>query len=111
MGVNEFAIDGWSENANADNAIATATHAAEVAKKHVIRTVAASFSGTTAVTALLEIKIGATVVWSQQIWNSREFTFPAGMFKSVDNELVQAVLAASGTAATFGFVSIGGQTP
>lgn len=97
----------WTVSASADNALATASKAAEAAKRHYITAVGGSFSN--AVTRLLQIKKGTDVIWEQYVVNSFSHEFARPIQGDV-NELVSAELAASGTAGQLGKVNITGYT-
>lgn len=98
---------GWVAKDSQDDAVATATQAAESGKKHTVYSVDASFSG--AVTKLLQIKDGSDIAWEGYVVNSREVVFPKGLSITKGNA-VSAVLAASGTGGTIGKVNIHGTT-
>lgn len=99
--------DAWQETDSQDNAAATATHAAETGKRHVITAVSASFSASS--TKLLQIKDDTTVIWEAYVENHEHLTFPTGLLATAGNA-VSAVLAASGGAGTIGKVNIAGYT-
>lgn len=98
---------GWIEQDSEDDAIATATHAAETGKQHVIMSCSASFSATK--TVLLQLKDDSTVIWEGYVYNSAHVSFPQGIGITPGNAC-SAVLAASGTGATIGKVNLTGVT-
>ncbi len=96
---------GWSETVvGLSNAIATATHAAETDKQHVIMSCTVSYNATG--NGKLEIKDGATVIWTGQVYDSRDITFPQGM-KIADGAACSAVLEAGG-GSLVGYVNLQG---
>lgn len=100
-------LNNWVEKANADNAAATATKAAAAGQTHYITGVAASFSATAS--ALLQIKDGSTVIFEQVVYDHVEIKFDTPL-KGTSGNAVSAVLAASGTAGTIGYVNLIGFT-
>jgi hypothetical protein len=88
---------GWIEKASADNATATATHAAPTddSKQHVITSVSASFATTRA--KLLQLKDGTTVIWEGYVYDKDHITFPEGGVGITVGAACSAVLAASGS--------------
>lgn len=107
--MSSFSIPAFTVSANVDNALATAAQAADPKVKHCIRKVSASFEVATD-DALLQIKVGSTVVWEQWVTGKLNEDFPEGLIMGAKNEAVSAELAASGSAGNFGYVSIGGQS-
>jgi len=103
---NEY-LNGWIVKANADNAAATATKAASPGQAHYITAVAAGFSA--AATKLLQVKDGDTVIFEAPINTAGTFHFPSPIRGTTGNA-VSAVLAASGTAGTIGYVNLVGFT-
>ncbi len=97
---------GWSEIDSKDNAIATATRAADASKSHIVFAVSASFSATKSA-ILLQIKDATTVIWEDYVYDSQPFTFPRGL-KIAEGNACSAVLAASGTGAVLGKVNLHG---
>ena len=100
-------LDGWVALGSADNALATATKAAEAAKSHYITAIVASYS--TAKTGLLQIKDGAAVIAEHHIVNSDMITLPTPI-KITAGNAVSAELVASGTAGQTGKVNLIGYT-
>lgn len=96
---------GWVESDSQDNALATATKAAETSKTHVITGVYASYSA--AVTGLLQIKDDTTVIFEQYVVNATEI--PLNITATQGNA-VSAELAASGTLGQIGKVNLTGYT-
>jgi len=99
------AANGWVATDSKDNALATASKAAATDKTHVLTGVFASFSA--AITKLLQIKDGSTVIAEHYIVNA-EF-IPLNI-KGTAGNAVSAELAASGTGGTIGKVNITGFT-
>lgn len=98
---------GWVVKDSKDDAIATAAKAAETGKRHIIHSVDASFSATTA--KLLQIKDDTDIVWEGYVYDSREVPFPKG-FTLTKGNACSAVLAASGTGGNIGKVNLHGTT-
>jgi hypothetical protein len=103
----EIISEGWVSTASADNALATATKAAETGKSHYITTIFASYSG--AKTGLLQIKDGAAVIAEYYIVNADVISLPTPI-KATAGNAVSVELAASGTAGTLGKVNLVGYT-
>ena len=101
---------GWIESDSATNDVATATHAAETNKSHVIAGVYASFS--TTASALLEVKRGSTVLFSAQIYDSAHITFPEGIaadgLTSIDDNIAVSAVLAAGGGVVVGYVNLFG---
>lgn len=97
----------WTEKASADNALATATHAAATGVRHYVTAVTAGFSA--AATKTLQIKDGATVIYEIDVVNQQHFVFPSPLEMS-ENSAAVAELAASGGAGNVGKVSMAGFT-
>jgi hypothetical protein len=95
----------WYETDRKDNAVATATHAAEPGVKHVITGIYASYSGTA--NGTLTIKEGATVKATLDMQNQvsidKEMEFASG-------EAVTVELSASGSAGVYGSLLVNGYT-
>lgn len=102
--------DGWVENANADNGVATATHTGDPNAKNIVSRVDGSFNGAGA-TALLQIKVDGVTKWEQVCRNKVDFQFRYGEIIALRGKDITAVLAASGTGGIVGYVSIGGFHP
>jgi len=100
------AANGWVATDSQDNALATASKAGVAGKAHVITGVFASFSG--AVTKLLQVKDGSTVIAEYYIVNAKDI--PLINVRATSGNAVSAVLAASGTGGTIGKVNITGFT-
>lgn len=98
------ASEGWSESANADNALATATHAGVAGQQHVLTHISASFSASVS-GALLTIKEGAVEVLRFYVYDSLEVDLELPFADGAD---VVAELAASGTVGVIGAVNISG---
>lgn len=95
----------WTETTTADNAAATATHAAETGKAHFVTSIHASFSATVA--KLLTLKDGTTVIGNFYIYDSGGVTFDSPV-RITDATLVELSLAASGTGGNVGAVTMSG---
>lgn len=95
----------WSENATANNATATATHAAETDKNHKIGLVTASLSGT-GNTATLTISEGSSTVVEMDVEGQVVVPFESE-YKADKNTKVEASLTAGGSGVD-GKVSIAG---
>lgn len=94
---------GFRAEANADNALATATQAAKAGRTHMITSVHASYSA--AGIGLLEILDGDDVIFSQYVHNAGSFVF-SNPLRATAGKAVSARLAASGVAAEIGRVSL-----
>jgi hypothetical protein len=103
---NEY-LNNWVVKASADNAAATATKAAVAGSTHYITAAAAGFSATA--TKLLQIKDGATVIVEYPIINGDVIPLAVPIKATAENA-VSAVLAASGTGGTVGYVNLFGFT-
>ncbi len=90
-----------------DNALATATVAASTVRRHYITDIVASYSA--AKTGLLQIKLGATVVFEHYFSDTYSVHLETAIVGNV-NEAVSAELAASGTGGVVGKVNILGFT-
>lgn len=103
--------ESWSEvTAEVDNALATATHAAEVGLRHVITKVEAAYE-TSATSGLLTIKFGTAVVARKYIHGAGALDFgDPGFINPTANQAVSAELAASGTAGVTAVISLFGFT-
>jgi len=98
----------WTGDAQADNALATATKAAQVDKTHYLCAVIAGYSNANA-GKLVTVKDGATIVLRARIHNSLELVF-ANPLRITRGNAVSAELDASGTAGQNGNVAILGFT-
>jgi hypothetical protein len=99
----------WSEvPAAADNLAVTATRAAVAGKSHYVTGFSASFSAAVA-GKLLELKDGATVIWRGYVHNERDIEFQHPR-KITAGAAASLTLAASGTAAVLGAVTLHGYT-
>lgn len=99
---------GWVARGGADNALATATKAAEDGREHIVYGVTASFSGAAA-GKLLTIKDGTDVVFQAYVTNQLTVTFERGLVITRGNAC-SAELAASGTGLMLGHVNLHGIT-
>lgn len=98
----------WVVSASQDNALATAAKAADSAgRSHHITGVYASYSTTK--TGLLQIKVGASVVFEIYVVNSLAINFEIPI-QCAPGQAVSAELAASGTAGQIGKVNLTGFT-
>ena len=103
---NEF-LNSWVVKASGDNAAATATKAASPGRVYYVTAVAAGFSA--AVTKILQIKDGATVIAEFPIVNGDIISLSSPLAITPGNA-VSAVLAASGTGGNVGYVNLFGFT-
>lgn len=94
----------WTENDSQDNALATATRAAETHSRHVIMFAVVSY-GTASTSGLLQVKQGSTVVAEHYIHGAD--VIPLELYGDV-NQAVSAELAASGTGGVLGKVALVG---
>lgn len=94
----------WYATDRKDNALATATKAAEANTRQVITGIYAAFSGTA--TKTLVIKEGATVKLTLDVVNS--LTLDGLELEFASGAAVSAELTASGTAGIFGSVVLNG---
>lgn len=99
---------GWVARGGADNALATATKAAEAGRQHIVYGVTASFSAAAA-GKLLTIKDGTTIVFQAYVTNQLSVHFPHGI-AITPGAACAAELAASGTGAVLGDVDLHGIT-
>ena len=99
---------GWIARASADNALATASKAAESGRQHIVYGVTAGFSGS-ASNKLLTIKDGTTVVFTAYVTNQLAIQFPRGI-AITPGAACSAELNASGTGAMLGEVDLHGVT-
>ncbi len=97
----------WSEAASADDAIATATHAAVTGNQYRVTHFQASFSIDPSAPVLLQIKDGSTVVWEGYVALSEGIDIALAIPGTPGN-LMSATLAASGTGGTIGKVNLQG---
>lgn len=98
----------WVVSASQDNALASATKAADdVGRSHYITGVYASYSA--AKTGLLQVKVGSTVVFEHYVVNSEAINFEIPI-QCAPGQAVSAELAASGTAGQIGKVNLTGFT-
>lgn len=97
----------WSITATSDNAIATATKAAEAGKSHYITSIAGSYSA--ANIGLITVSDGAAVVGNYHTHNQRDVVL-SRPFRAVSGNAVSVSLAASGTVGVIGAVTITGYT-
>lgn len=96
----------WYATARQDNALATATKAAETNTKQVITAIYAGFSA--AATKTLVIKEGTTVKITLDVVNS--LSMEGLELEFAEGAAVSAELAASGTAGIYGSVLLQGYT-
>src|SRR5690554_4815826 len=96
----------WYETDRKDNAVATASHAAEPNVKHVITGIYAAYSA--AKTGTLIIKEGTSSKITLDVQNSLSVNNVEIEFTS--GAAISAVLSASGTAGTNGSVLLTGYT-
>lgn len=101
----ELATTDWCVSVTADNLAATVTRAAESDKAHYVTAITASFSA--ASTKLLTIKDGATVIGSFYVVNNEVINFATPVKVS---GVLEVSLAASGTTAVIGAVTVAGIT-
>lgn len=100
--------ESWTETANADNALATATRAAPAGGlRHFITAISASYSVSN--DGLLTLKSGTTEVARWYIYDHLEITFSSPLVLTA-GEKAELELAASGTAGQIGAVNISGYT-
>ena len=97
----------WTETTTADNAAATATHAAETGKAHYVTSIHASFS--VANIKLMTLKDGTTVIGNFHVNDQRDVVF-AKPVRITSGALVELSLAASGTSTEIGAVTMTGFT-
>jgi len=100
-------ISKWSETATADNAAATATHAAESGNAHYVTGVSGSFSA--AAIKLLTLKDGSTIIGNYHVHNQRDIVFDEPL-RITSGAAVVVSLAASGSAGVIGAVVVTGFT-
>lgn len=100
-------VNGWVATGSADNALATASKAAETGKSHYITAVFAGYSA--AKTGLLQIKDGTTVIAEFYIENAEVIPLPTPI-KATAGNAVSVELAASGAAGNIGKANIVGYT-
>ena len=100
---------GWAVTDSQDNALATATKAADGSKQHIISGFSASFSAAPGAFKLLQIKAGVIVVWERYIQSEASEIFPDGI-AIAPSGAASAELAASGTGGTIGKVNLYGIT-
>lgn len=99
----------WVEKSSADNAAATATHAASSGgQSHYVTAVSGSFDAAVA-GVTLQLKDGATVLAEWQVHNSLHVDLPSPV-KITPGAATSAVLAASGTPGVTGYVNLFGYT-
>lgn len=106
-GADPHAASTWSITATADNAAATVTRAGEAGKSHFITSISGSFSA--AAIKLLTLKDGAAIIGNFHVHNQREIVF-AKPIKITAGAAAELSLAASGTAAVIGAVTMTGYT-
>lgn len=99
---------GWIARASADNALATASKAADGTRQHIVYGVTASFS-TAAANKLLTIKDGTTIVFQAYVTNALSIVFERGIAMTPGGAC-SAELAASGTGGQSGDVNLHGVT-
>lgn len=104
---NQHDVASWSVTASGDNLLATATKAAESGKSHYITGVMAGYSA--AAIKSLAIKDGAGTIATLYVHNSKDVSF-AKPIKITAGNTASAELAASGTAAVLGSVTLTGYT-
>lgn len=100
-------VSDWVITAEEDNALATATKAAESGKRHYIVTILASYSGTK--TGNLEVKDGSTSLFNFVIENEEVIPLSKPLPISEGNAL-NVELEASGTGGELGDVTVIGYT-
>lgn len=98
----------WVVSASQDNALATATKAADgVSRSHYITGVYASYSA--AKTGLMQVKVDTTVIFEMYVVNSMAIDFEIPI-QCAPGQAVSAELATSGTAGTIGKINLTGFT-
>lgn len=101
-------VSTWLAHDRRDNAIATATQAADPrGRSHKITTIFASYSGVR--TGLLQIRRDAVVIAEHYVVNSAVIPFNEPLLIG-PSSAVSATLEASGTGGIFGSVSMVGYT-
>lgn len=101
-------VSTWQASGAADNATATATKTAEAGKSLFVDTILVSFSGTTAVTARLILRDGATEIGSHYVRNSDVIRLSS--LQITNGNAFTAELGASGAGGTIGNVVVIGHT-
>jgi hypothetical protein len=102
-------LTSWAEEANADNLAATATKAAAgTGTRHYVTGISGSFSAAAAGKEL-QLKDGATVIGRWYVHDQLHVAFPVPIEIS-ENAAAEAVLAASGSLAVLGAVTLTGFT-
>jgi co-chaperonin GroES (HSP10) len=96
----------WQQRGSAVVGLATATRPAESGNRHSIVAVSASYSA--AQVGLLQIKVGANVVWERYVHNACDIDL-TGAIRGSNGAAVSAELAA-GAAGVTGTVTISGVT-
>lgn len=102
----EVTTTDWSLTASADNAAATVSRAAEAGKAHYVTSISGGFSA--AATKLLTLSDNAVVVGNFYVVNSNTIVFATPV--KVSAGALSVSLAASGTAAVLGAVTVTGFT-
>lgn len=92
-----------------DNALATATRAAEPGRRHVMTKIEASYSSSST-SGLLVVRRGSTVIARKHIHGAGAMDLGDPGFVASTNEAVSAELSASGTAGVTGTVTVLGFT-
>lgn len=99
----------WTARDGDDNAATAATKTGVSGQRHVVTGIAASYATTPSAPKLLEIKDGATVIWSVYITGPITHAFGKPLRLSSGADAVGA-LAASGTAGVVSTVTLEGYT-
>lgn len=102
-----FNIGVWVEKANADNAVATATRAAQAGRKHYIEAITGSYG--LSKSGILTIKDGDTVIYEFIVYDTEHIEFPRPIPITRGNA-VHVELTASGAGGTIGYVNMVGVT-
>lgn len=108
MPANPFPAE-WSITVTADNAAATVTRAAEAAKSHYITSIHGSFSASQAAAKLMTLKHGTTVIGNFHVHTVRDVVFAIPLQLPI-GALAELSVAASGTPAQIGAVTMAGYT-
>lgn len=98
----------WTARDADDNSATAATKTGIAGQRHVVTSIAVSYTTAPAAAKLIEIKDGSTTVWSIYAI-SGHFTFPHGLRMSSGSDAVGAA-AASGTGGVSSTVTITGYT-
>jgi len=97
--------EGAIATANADNALATVTKAAEAGKAHYVTGVSGGYSAAVA-GGLLVLKDGITEIGRWYIHNALDLSFADAPLKCTPGSAVSAELSASGTLGVIGAVNL-----